>query len=107
MHGADHQGLCCAAVWVHWLPVSDWRALRGAETHALSSMIDACRAKWIDVGQSPDGKVVSYSNGLSVIDHYAQRVYADQINEFRPAVAAADPHGTFKNKWLAEMFGLA
>ena len=58
------------------------------------------------MGQSPDGQVVSYSDGLTKIDKYAQRVYADQIAAFRPAVAAADPDGTFRNKWLAEMFGL-
>lgn len=58
------------------------------------------------MGQSPDGKVITYSDGLSKIDKYAQRVYGDQIKAFRPAVAAADPHGTFRNDWLAEMFGL-
>ena len=74
-------------------------------SHTLNSW-RLCRAKWIDVGQSPNGKVVTYSDGLSEIDKYAQRVYADQIKAFRPAVAAADPHGTFRNDWLAEMFGL-
>lgn len=73
--------------------------------HALTCW-HLCRAKWIDVGQSPDGKVVSYSDGLTEIDKYAQRMYADQIKAFRPAVAAADPHGTFRNAWLAEMFAL-
>ena len=43
---------------------------------------------------------------LSAIDKYAQCVCADQIAAFRPAVAAADPRGVFRNDWLTALFGL-
>ena len=65
------------------------------------------RAKWTDVGPSAGGKGADYDSGLSTIDQYAQRVFADQIALFRPAVAAADPKGVFRNAWLTEIFGLA
>lgn len=53
------------------------------------------------------GKGDNYDSSLSAIDRYSQRVFADQIALFRPAVAAADPKGVFRNAWLTEVFGLA
>ena len=43
---------------------------------------------------------------LNYLDRYQQRVFADQIAAFWPAVAAADPAGVFRNAWLTEMFNL-
>jgi hypothetical protein len=37
---------------------------------------------------------------------YIQRVYAEQIAAFRPAVAAADPNGHFSVGWMDEMLGV-
>ncbi len=59
------------------------------------------------MGPSAGGKGAKYDSGLSAIDRYAQRVFADQITSFRPAVAAADPKGVFRNAWLTQVFGLA
>ena len=62
------------------------------------------RAKWTDITQG--AKEPSFDADLSAIDLYAQRVYAEQIAAFRPAVAATDPRGVFQNSWLAQVFGL-
>ena len=59
------------------------------------------------MGPNTGGKGANYDAGLSDIDRYAQRVYADQIAAFRPAVAAADPKGVFRNAWLTQVLGLA
>ncbi|KAK9836979.1 hypothetical protein WJX81_004257 [Elliptochloris bilobata] len=79
-----------------------WTSLAGASAPPKPHW-----AKWTDVGPSSGGKEETYGSGLSAIDTYAQRVFADQIADFRPAVAAADPKGVFRNVWLTEMFGLA
>ncbi|KAK9836984.1 hypothetical protein WJX81_004351 [Elliptochloris bilobata] len=63
-------------------------------------------AKWTNFGQSSAGNDSALQPGLSVIDKYAQQVFAEQIAAFKPAVAAADPKGVFRNSWLAAMFGL-
>ena len=51
--------------------------------------------------------MTTFDAGLSPIDRYVQRVFADQMALFRPAVAAADPTGVFRNAWLTEVFGLS
>ena len=67
-------------------------------------LVLAGRAKWTNFGQAPAS--AGGQPALSAIDKYAQRMCADQIAAFRPAVAAADPRGVFRNDWLTALFEL-
>ncbi len=67
-------------------------------------LVSARRAKWTDITDGAKGP--SFDTGLSAIDLYAQRVYADQAAAFRPAVAAADPRGVFRQAWLDQVLGI-
>ncbi len=72
----------------------------------LTESSSAFRAKWTNIATAGH-KRTTFDAGLSPIDRYAQRVFADQMALFRPAVAAADPTGVFRNAWLTEVFGLS
>jgi hypothetical protein len=58
-----------------------------------------CRAKWNALTEE---QLLHNGNGASqnYWETYVQKVMEPQIAAFRPAVAAADPHGVFRNDYL-------
>jgi hypothetical protein len=68
-----------------------------------------CRAKW---KAYPTQELAKGQPGNASHPHddiyipYSQRVYAEQIAAFRPAMAAADPNGLFSVAWMDEMLGV-